>query len=221
MNGWNHSEPMDSIAADLVKAIGELEDIKKTETAKVEHKGGGSHSYSYANLADALQAIRPKLNDHGLALIQVPYGGPQNVSVATVILHRSGQWISFDALTLAGGAAQDAGSAISYARRYQALPTVGLATEDDDGAKATSAQKQQQQPPPTYRTREEAEIRDLLAAMDKEERELVIADFRTEFGVGLAELRVEDHPRALSYVKWLIKGDTSGTFDAKETADVG
>lgn len=145
--GWESSEAIDEIAAAMCEALPALTDVVKSESAKVEMKGGGSYSYKYADLAEVLGQNRVKLGEHGLVLIQVASGGPKAIGVSTTLLHRSGQWISFDPLTLdAGSTPQQAGSAITYARRYSALPALGLATEDDDGARASRPS-----PPPAPR----------------------------------------------------------------------
>src|SRR5688572_22873174 len=53
------------LAKALVAALAELEDIPKKHTANM-----GSHSYTYADLADALSYVRPILAKHGLAVTQ-------------------------------------------------------------------------------------------------------------------------------------------------------
>jgi hypothetical protein len=138
--GWTSSTDIDLIAAALVKVLPTLEGLKKTESAKIEHKtGGGSHTIKYANLVQALDEVKPKLATHGLVVMQATHGGPQTVSVATTILHESGQWFAFEPLTLAGGSdPKTVGSAITYARRYQLTANLGLAAEDDDGQAAAA-----------------------------------------------------------------------------------
>lgn len=134
---------MSELAAALVSAMADLENVPKTNTAKV-----GSYSYSYADLGDTLTYVRPVLARHGLGVSQEVSGDGATVTVVTVIWHESGESYRTPGLTMrAGVTAQETGSAITYARRYSLLPALGLATEDDDGAQAS-----QPKPKPTRRS---------------------------------------------------------------------
>ena len=128
---WIASEPCDAIIPAFVEALWEMDDVVKRN--KVE---AGPMRYTYADLSDVLAEARPKLKEHGLALVQVP---TVEHGVSTTLLHKSGQWMIFAPLriTPAGGTPQHVGSAITYARRYSALAVLGLATEDDDGRAAS------------------------------------------------------------------------------------
>jgi hypothetical protein len=88
----------------------------------------------YAPLSDVLNIVRPLLTKHGLSVFQSPSGDGQNVTVTTVIMHESGEWIESDPLTLKAdkATAQGAGSAITYARRYAISAVLGISSEDDD-----------------------------------------------------------------------------------------
>ena len=126
-------------AAAFVKAQAAMTDITKGRTAKVPMKAGGSYSYSYADLADVLSDSRPVLTANGLAITQSIVTNGRDVEVWTTILHTSGQYRTDGPLAFNGGNdPQQAGSAITYARRYSALASLGLASEDDDGAKAAT-----------------------------------------------------------------------------------
>lgn len=131
--GWDsHSEQLDAVAAAFVAAVGKLEDIKRDRTANA-----GTYSYKYADLGDALGHARPILAAEGLALTQSVTIESREVHVWTTVLHKSGQWFTTKPVSLpAGNTAQAAGSGITYARRYAAMATLGLATDDDDGAAA-------------------------------------------------------------------------------------
>lgn len=131
-NGWTSSDEIDLIAPAFVAALGQLEDVPRGRLADA-----GKYQYRFADLADVLATSRPTLAAHGLAVFQVPVTDHDSVVVRTTLLHTSGQWLRFDPLRLpAGGTAQNVGSAITYARRYSLLASLGLATEDDDGADA-------------------------------------------------------------------------------------
>lgn len=124
------------LTAALVAAMAELENVPKTNTAKV-----GAYSYNYADLGDTLTYVRPVLARHGLGVSQEVSGDGATITVVTVIWHESGETYRTPGLTLrAGVTAQETGSAITYARRYSLLPALGLATEDDDGAQANRQQ---------------------------------------------------------------------------------
>lgn len=129
----------DSVAAALVAACAELGPITKGREARVKMKSGGEYRYSYADLGDALETVRPVLAKHGLAVVQdVTSDTDGRVGVITIVLHDSGDELRFGPLFLRGGSdAQQAGSAITYARRYALLAALGLATEDDDGQAAS------------------------------------------------------------------------------------
>lgn len=124
-----------TLSAALVSAMADLENVPKSNIAKV-----GSYSYSYADLGDTLTAVRPVLARHGLGVTQEVSCDGSTITVVTVIWHASGETYRTPGLTLrAGVTAQETGSAITYARRYSLLPALGLATEDDDGAQASQA----------------------------------------------------------------------------------
>jgi hypothetical protein len=142
-----------NIYSALASALGDIPTISKDRTANVPTKGGGSYSYSYADLATIMETVRPILAKHGLALVQSPTtrydeaAGTFMVGISTVIYHSSGEQIAGhldlpcpgrtdrDGVVHQPGP-QDIGSAITYGRRY-ALAMLGVVTEDDDdGAQA-------------------------------------------------------------------------------------
>ena len=132
------SEAIDQLAAALPLAQAKLGRIITGETAQVK-SDKGSYSYKYADLADALEVIRPPFNEHGIAIIQPPaFDGRSVVTVMTMFLHTSGQWMRGRlSMTPTKSDPQAVGSAITYARRYSLLAMAGVATEDDDGATAS------------------------------------------------------------------------------------
>jgi hypothetical protein len=134
---------MNKIAAALVKAQRDFGPALKTNT--------NPHFKSkYAGLDACIEAVIDALNKNGIALTQrthVAQGHP--VEVETVLLHESGEEMSFGRLFVPSSKAdaQGYGSAITYARRYQLQCALGLAPEDDDG-NAASAQPQARQTMP-------------------------------------------------------------------------
>ena len=97
-----------------------------------------------------IDTAKPLLNKNGLSYIQSCSGDGQNITVTTLLMHSSGEWVETDPLTLKADkpTAQGAGSAITYGRRYALAAALGLASdEDDDGNHASKPpQKPQEQP---------------------------------------------------------------------------
>lgn len=137
------SDTIGNLAAAIVKAAAELEDIKKEGSASIPTKSGGSYSYKYATLPAIFQAVRPILAKHGLAILQnASEGHNGSVDISTMLVHSSGEFVVLDALPMPmGHTAQETGSAITYGRRYQLLAALGLAADDDDDG-ATAAPRQ-------------------------------------------------------------------------------
>jgi ERF superfamily len=138
----DRSPELDQLFAAFVKALGEVTEITKNHTAKVQMKTGGEYTYSYADLADTLEAIRPVLAANGLGLTQPVATRGDSVLVWTTILHVSGQYVTYSPLEMgAGRTPQETGSAITYGRRYAASAALNLASEDNDAAAAAAKPK--------------------------------------------------------------------------------
>ena len=130
-------DPLNEWTKAFVAAQAEMPPIPKNKTVQTNN-----FSYSYADLPDILDAVRPVLVKHGLGIGQtVEASGPGTVAVTTRIYHSAGHAETFGPLTLpAGSNAQSAGSAITYARRYSLCAALGIAAdEDDDGALAKTS----------------------------------------------------------------------------------
>lgn len=129
-----------TFAASLVAALGELTNVVRDEAANIPGKDGRQgYSYRYADLGGLLSGVRPILAKHGLAITQGVTNDGRQVAVTTTILHVSGESMVTDPLTLPGaGTPQAVGSAITYARRYQLMAVLGLASDDDDGQQAAA-----------------------------------------------------------------------------------
>jgi hypothetical protein len=94
---------------------------------------------NYADLESVWDACRDLLSANGLAIMQFPgeyIDG--NMSLNTIISHRSGEWISQEmSVPVSKPDAQGAGSCITYMRRYALAAVVGVVQADDDGNSAT------------------------------------------------------------------------------------
>jgi hypothetical protein len=128
-SGVRMSATIGKLAEALAKAQAEMEGAAKDST--------NPHFRSkYADLASVRDACRP-LAKYGIAHLQPTRAEGPHVTVTTVLIHASGEWISED-LTLTAGqnTPQAVGSAITYGRRYGLAAMVGIAPEDDDGEAA-------------------------------------------------------------------------------------
>ena len=126
------------LAAALAAFQAEAPTVSKGKTAKVPTKAGGSYSYTYANLADVVEAAYPLLSKHGLSFSCVPRtreGG--GYELAGILLHSSGESLE-GSLPLSGNTPQELGSALTYMRRYLLGAMTGLVTDDDDDGAAAS-----------------------------------------------------------------------------------
>jgi len=141
------SESINECSAALSAAQGEFKDASKSK------EGFG---YSYADLADVLEIVRPVISKHGLSLMQFVIDAPPRnvgdadaqglyVSVETMLSHKSGQWVSsvftmpVEIKTSKQGkqtlsVAQCIGMTITYARRYAATALLGIAQTDNDAS---------------------------------------------------------------------------------------
>jgi hypothetical protein len=122
-----------------------------TNPPKTKTVHAGQKKYSFAPLPEIIDAVRPVLTKHGLALVQLV----RERMLETRLIHTSGQWIGA-AYTLPSLAdSQDMGSAITYARRYSLCAILGIAGEDDEDGEAATAAEQAE----AEARRKEAEMR--------------------------------------------------------------
>jgi hypothetical protein len=137
------SREVDKLAAALAKAQGKIEAASKDRV--------NPHFRSaYATLSSVWDACRQALSENGLAVTQLVAAEGNRVTVTTLLLHASGQWIRSELTTQAKGAGpQDLGSAITYCRRYGLSAAVGVAPdEDDDGNQAQGKNPRSEERPP-------------------------------------------------------------------------
>lgn len=123
------SEQLDQIGAALSLAQAEL------STAKKDSSGYG---YNYSDLASVLATAKPVLAANGLSVTQlVGNSTDKSVSLSTILLHKSGQFISTESSIEIPemnkiNVTQKIGAAISYLRRYSLQAILGMASEDTD-----------------------------------------------------------------------------------------
>jgi hypothetical protein len=119
-------------ASALVAAIGELSNVAKT-AANPYFKS------KYAPLDAIIDATRPILLKHGLAISQTPLFLDGTAGVETTIIHVAGHSTTTTLLLpLKDQSPQGVGGAITYARRYALAAVLGIASEDDDDGNVSS-----------------------------------------------------------------------------------
>lgn len=138
----NKSETLSKLAAALVKAQSEIKIAVKDATNPF-------FKSNYADLPAVIDAIKPALNKHGIAFLQVIVAE----GVETVLLHESGEFISGVTPikiipeykkdksgniieSSAHETPQALGSAITYAKRYGLQAIVGVPADKDDDAES-------------------------------------------------------------------------------------
>ena len=107
----------------------------------------GSYSYKYAELSAVHDAVLEAMTTNGLSHAQDVTTRDSKVAVATRIYHIDGWVEHFGPLEMSAGQNhQQAGGAITYARRYALCAALGIAADED-----TDAQGIESPPPPERR----------------------------------------------------------------------
>lgn len=119
--------------AALVKALAEFQNVSA-------NKINPAFKAKYVTLDVLLDAIKPILAKHDLALFQSVVSEDGKVGVVTKIIHADGT--TFDAgrllLKAEGLNSQQVGSLVTYGRRITASTAAGISVDtDDDGAAAS------------------------------------------------------------------------------------
>ncbi len=133
MNGQTSEQPgIKDLAEAYVRATAKIQGVVKN--AQNPHFGN-----NYADLSAVLDVAKPAFAEEGLALLQAPAEiDGDKLTMVGLLMHKSGQSISFRTqLPIGKATAQSAGSAITYARRYQWASVAGLSQVDDDGNDAS------------------------------------------------------------------------------------
>lgn len=124
----------------LARAQANFEQVKKSGKANIPTKSGGNYSYNFAKLSDVLAATVPALNAEGIFFSQKPnYSLSSNAPMVTIVStlsHKSGASISYESIPLFYNMndAKQAGSVMTYLRRYGACQLLGIEGDDDDDA---------------------------------------------------------------------------------------
>jgi hypothetical protein len=165
----NRSESIGKLAAALSKFQAEVDNPTR------ESQG---HKYKYADLANILNAIKIPLGNNKLSVCQMLGSSAQGVSVTTILMHESGEYIESmlslpQEISSNMSAPQQAGTTITYARRYALAACLGIAQKDDDAPKQTASHQQGAKPKPVNKspspTNSEEEIQTEFAKQACEE----------------------------------------------------
>lgn len=120
------SESIKTMTLDLIKALGELEPVKKDlKNPFLKNKYA-----SYDAIRESARLVLLKNNLCQLAVVN-------NDGVETFLVHSSGEWISSGVLTIPVevskglSQAQAEGVTITYAKRYQLGALLGLSSDED------------------------------------------------------------------------------------------
>lgn len=169
------SEQINELATALAKAQGEIENASKNSV-------NPHFKNKYADLAEVLNTVRPVLSKHGLAIVQTVSYQDGLVSVTTILMHSSGQYIGDTASAPVPRLdPQGVGTATTYLRRYSLAAFCGVAQEDDDGNIAAKPVKPEKPQPPSNEA--------IAAAAAKLQACTNLAELRDAFGSLPANIR--------------------------------
>lgn len=128
----DRSENINELAAALNKAQGEIKPA-------IKDANNPFFKSRYADLAAVYDVCREPLSKNGLSITQHPSAEDNKVTVESIVMHTSGQWMgSRLTITSKDFTPQGIGSAITYARRYALSSILGIASEEDDDANKAS-----------------------------------------------------------------------------------
>jgi ERF superfamily len=126
----NKSDSIAHLASALASAQAEIRGAIKD--AKNPH-----FKNDYASLESVIDAVRGPFAGHDLAYTQLLSDGGQDVLIETVLMHKSGEWLSSAfRIPATKRDPQGYGSAVTYGRRYALAALAGLTQVDDDGEAA-------------------------------------------------------------------------------------
>jgi len=121
--------PLGEIGAALAKAQAEMSNPKFDKT-------NPHFKNKFASLAAVRDAVVPVLAKHGISCLQDLRNVTGGVACSTILLHTSGQSMTFGPLEMpvSKNDAQGFGSAATYARRYHLMAVANVVGDEDDDA---------------------------------------------------------------------------------------
>lgn len=131
----NRSESISKLAISLVKFNSEVSSISK------DAKNPFFKS-EYVTLDNLIHSTRDILQKNGLVVMQSPLSKDDgSIGIQTLLIHESGEFIESEPIFMKPAKANDpqqAGSIISYMRRYSYQAILNLNTGEDDDANRSS-----------------------------------------------------------------------------------
>jgi hypothetical protein len=104
---------------------------RKDREVTVKMKTGGTYKFSYATMAAMVEADKPILAKHGLGFVQFVQDG----CLVTRIIHESGEQMDCPLpMPNLPNAPQEAGSIITYFKRYSYSAAFGRVADEEDDA---------------------------------------------------------------------------------------
>lgn len=140
----NMSDSIKEIAAAIIKVQGELPAVPKDSTNPITHS-------KYANLDSINKSLLPVTSKYGIAVTQYPVSANGQIGCGTLLLHSSGEFIEYAPYMITVdknkrmSSAQEGGSTITYAKRYQLSAIFGIVSDGDDDGQSQSGQYQDTQ----------------------------------------------------------------------------
>jgi len=125
--------------ADLINALAEFENVKGNKINPAFSTA--TKKSMYVSLDALLEAIKPILHKHNLAMIQTLVSDEGKVGIETSFLHSSGTSFPFGKLMVKAEniTAQQVGGALTYIRRQSIQTACGISVDlDDDGHRAST-----------------------------------------------------------------------------------
>jgi len=123
----NKSESIKNIAIAMCE-------VQSTMEAASKSSENPFFNSKYADLSEVLRCIKGVLPSKNMSFMQMPSFENGVVSVETIVMHSTGEWISsVSSSPISKSNPQGVGDAITYLRRYSLAAIFGLAQQDDDG----------------------------------------------------------------------------------------
>lgn len=124
------SQEINELATALAKVQGQLGAAKKDSSG---------YGYNYSDLATVIETSKEELSKNGLSVTQLLGSDGQDITVTTLLLHSSGQYlgskVSAPPVDMKGvNEVQKRGASISYMRRYALQAILNMASEDNDAS---------------------------------------------------------------------------------------
>ena len=132
------SDSINEIALALCQFQADCPPMELDREVTVATKAGGQYKFKYSTMLNIVETSRPILHANGLSFTQLV--GPDG-TVTTLLMHKSGQYLSASLLIKGEQTPQGIGSAITYAKRYSLSSILGIVSDDDDDANIASGNK--------------------------------------------------------------------------------